>query len=670
MRNSEESAKLWLAMNEKTEQIFEQLNNKQIEAVKAIEGPVLILAGAGSGKTRALTHRIAYMISQGIRPENILAVTFTNKAAGEMKHRVEELLKSMDHKMISSPWMGTFHSICVRMLRREVDNLGYNKNFLIYDYSDQLSLIKSVMNDLNIDIKKFNPKAQLAKISKLKSELVLPEDATASAGDYNEKILSSIYIGYQKSLEKNNALDFDDLIMATVKLLDRSPKILDRYQDLFKYILVDEYQDTNHAQYAFVNLLAKKHRNLFVIGDDYQSIYAWRQADIRNILDFEKDYPEVKTIMLEQNYRSTQNILLAANQVISNNTEQKHKKLWTHNDQGEQILLKELQDQREEARYIVNFIKSEAKQTNLNDFAILYRTHAQSRALEEEIVRHGLPYRIIGGVKFYERREVKDILAYLRLAYNPSDSVSFERIHNIPERGIGKITFEKIKIAIDQSRGIAKGINKCIDDGGFTGKRRAALIGLSDFIEELSGRAQVLPLSELITWVIRKSGYKSYIDDGTEEGEERWKNVKEIFTAAKKYDGSDSPQGLASFLEEVALIQETDKFEGSKPAINLMTFHSVKGLEFPVVFMAGMEDGIFPHSKAIFALHELEEERRLCYVGITRAKEKLCITFCRQRMLHGTPQFNPPSRFLFEIPENLVNFNPLGETEYYISDYD
>lgn len=649
-----------------TTQTLENLNAKQVEAAKALKGPVLILAGAGSGKTKALTHRIAYMIAQGINPHNILAVTFTNKAAGEMKNRVQSLLETSRNQTLATgrpvlgwPWMGTFHSICMRILRQEIDALGYRKNFLIYDMSDQISLIKSVMRNLNIDTKRYNPKAMLGKISKLKSELTSPNELAEKAQERGEKLLLPVYLDYQKALQKNNALDFDDLIMMTVELFQRSPQTLDRYQDLFKYILVDEYQDTNHAQYAFINLLAKKHRNLFVIGDDYQSIYAWRQADIRNILDFEKDYPEVKIILLEQNYRSTKNILAAANQVISNNTEQKHKKLWTENSAGELIVVKELRDQREESRYLVETIKRALDTSaDLNDFAILYRTHAQSRALEEEIIKHGLPYRIIGGTKFYERREVKDVLAYLRLAYNPSDMVSFGRIYNVPERGIGRITFEKIISRKRSDAILTEALTESIEQNNFIGKRRETLLKLRNLIEKLSLKAKSLPLSELITWLIKEIDYKSYIDDGTEEGEERWKNVKEIFTATKKYDTTLAPQGLSSFLEEVALIQETDKLEEKKQAINLMTFHSVKGLEFPIVFMVGMEDGIFPHSRSVFEPHELEEERRLCYVGITRAKKQLFVTFCRQRMLHGTPQFNPPSRFLFEIPEKLVNFIP------------
>ncbi|MGD0976706.1 MAG: UvrD-helicase domain-containing protein [Minisyncoccia bacterium] len=631
-------------MPDDNNKIFDVLNDRQVEAVRAIEGPVLILAGAGSGKTRALTHRIAYLISEKVKPENILAITFTNKAAGEIKDRVAKLLQATDSRLPATvpPYMGTFHSMCLRILRQDIDKLGYGRNFVIYDEDDQISLIKKVMTDLDISWKKFNPNSILAKISELKSELISEKEFSNSAKEFAKKILSQIYISYQLALKRNNAVDFDDLIMLCVELFQKEPATLAKYQEIFKYILVDEYQDTNHAQYVWVNLLAKKHRNLFVIGDDYQSIYAWRKADIRNILDFEKDYPEAKVIKLEQNYRSTKNILAAANNVILNNKNQKHKKLWTENIEGENIFLKEVVAEKDEGEYIVKTILAGVKNgENFNDFTILYRTHAQSRALEESMIRHGLPYRILGGVKFYQRREIKDVLAYLRLALNPSDEVSLARIYNVPGRGIGQTSYEKL----------IKG-----EDAG--GKQMAAFAELKSLVSELSVKSKVMTPTELIKYLLKKIGYEKYITEGSADGDERWENVKELFTATKKYDLSAAPAGLENFLEEVALIQETDKLDKRDKAIKMMTLHSAKGLEFPVVFIAGMEDGMFPHASSFFDPEEMEEERRLCYVGITRAKKELHLTFCRRRMLYGSSQSNPPSRFIFEIPEDLVKFSP------------
>ncbi|MEX2052975.1 MAG: 3'-5' exonuclease, partial [Candidatus Paceibacterota bacterium] len=613
------------------------------------------------------THRIAYLISSGVKPENILAVTFTNKAAGEVKERVANILKTTKKELDARlPYMGTFHSICLKILRHEIEQLDYGKNFLIYDESDQLTLVKSVMRDLELDIKKYNPRGILNRISKLKSELIDHEMFEKSAKEYMEKVASKIYTVYQTTLKKNNALDFDDLIMLSVVLFREYPVTLSKYQNAFQYILVDEYQDTNPAQYAWVNLLAEKHRNLFVIGDDYQSIYRWRQADIRNILDFEKDYPEVKTIFLEQNYRSTKNILAAANNVILNNKDQKHKKLWTDNQEGEKVILKELPSEKFEGLYIVkSILKNTDQGKSLDDFTVLYRTHAQSRSVEEALLRVGLPYRIIGGVKFYQRREIKDILAYLRLALNPHDDVSFERIYNVPIRGIGLTSFEKLRTIASQSSSLSDAAR--ISNEGVLGKKQvSAFQGLAAIITDLEKKSFDLSPSELIKRLLKRTNYESYINDKSPEGEERWENVKEILTATQKYEKVPPREGLEKFLEEVALIQETDKLTKKEKAVNLMTMHSAKGLEFPVVFLIGMEDGIFPHSRSFFDPHELEEERRLCYVGITRAKEQIHLTYCRQRNLYGSGQNNPPSRFLFEIPENLVNFSPLTDN----SDFD
>ena len=670
------------------EMIFKGLNEKQIEAVRAIEGPVLILAGAGSGKTRALTHRIAHMIASGIRPENILAVTFTNKASDEIKNRVYDLLKADSRELkvaTASPWLGTFHSICVRILRREIEQIGqgHTRGFAIYDEEDQLSLVKKVMQGLELDVKKFNPKMILGKISTLKSELIGHEEYSPQAKDYFEKILLQVYAEYQKSLQKNNALDFDDLIMLCVRLFREYPAVLEKYQNIFRYILIDEYQDTSHFQYVWTNLLAQQHRNLFVIGDDAQSIYAFRQADIRNILDFEKDYPEAKIIMLEQNYRSTKTILAAANNIILNNRNQKRKKLWTENLGGSKINLSELGDERREGRYVVEKINEGIRQgRTLNDFTILYRTHAQSRAIEEALVKHGFPYRIIGGVKFYQRREVKDILAYLRLALNPRDEVSLERIYNVPPRGIGAVSFERFKLYFAPSvfRSVFRSSTPKPSVINVTNTNlRAPNLGVEllnksrmgdgdvkfqDFAKlllEIHQKSAELPPAVLAKYIIQKTGYEYYINDKTEEGKERWENVRELLSVARKYDSADTPSGLANFLEEVALVQETDRFNRGDKVINLMTVHSAKGLEFPVVFIVGMEDGLFPISRALFEPHELEEERRLCYVAVTRAKEELHLTYCRQRMLYGSPQFNSPSRFIFEIPEQLLDFKPLSK---------
>ena len=648
------------------DKIFDGLNDKQIEAVRAINGPVLILAGAGSGKTRALIHRIAHLITSGIKPENILAVTFTNKASGEIKERVHKLLQTTHYKLQTSPWMGTFHSICLKILRQEAEQIGYGRGFVIYDTDDQISLLKNVMQDLDMDIKKFNPKAMLGKISKLKSELIGHEEFADGAKEYIEKILAPAYTSYQTALKQNNAMDFDDLIMLCVNLFQKSPETLRKYQQIFKYILIDEYQDTNHSQYVWANLLAQKHRNLFVIGDDYQSIYQFRQADIRNILDFEKDYPEAKIVMLEQNYRSTQNILAAANNIILNNKEQKHKKLWTKNMKGTKIVLKENADQRKEGQFLAETIRNVVKQGLRPDqITVLYRTHAQSRSVEEAMLKYGIPYKIIGGVNFYQRREIKDILAYVRLALNPNDGIGLDRVYNVPARGIGNALFQKIKTIMNGGGfdNFTTLTQKLTVEYGFNKKQLDALKNLGLLIETLNQKSKEVSVSELIKLIIKKTSYEQYIKDGSHEGEERWENVKEIFTAANKYEGVPAPEGLESFLAEVALIQDTDRVNQKDSNVNLMTVHSAKGLEFPVVFLVGLEEGLFPHASSLINPSELEEERRLCYVGITRAKQQLFLTYCRERMMYGSTQFNPPSRFVFEIPDDLIDFQPLEQIE-------
>lgn len=522
-----------------------------------------------------------------------------------MKERVLKLLTTQ----YPLPQMGTFHSISLKILRHDIEAIGYGRNFGIYDVQDQESLMKEVMMGLGLDPKKHNPKTMLTRISELKSELIEPEDFVPV--EYRDKVLAQIYSVYQDTLVKNNALDFDDLIGLCVRLFQKHPGILEKYQELFRYILIDEYQDTNHAQYVWVNLLAKKYRNIAVVGDDAQSIYGWRKADIRNILDFEEDYPDAKVVYLEQNYRSTQTILNAANHLIKNNPSQKQKNLWTENDDGEQIIVKEASNTYEESEYVIQNIK--------NNSTILYRTHAQSRAIEEALVRHGMPYRILGGVKFYERREVKDILAYLRLMVNPDDSVSFKRVANVPARGLGPVSLAK--------------------------KSGPAYEGFAKLLGELRGKSKELELPAFLKHLFKALNYEKYLG----EDEERLENIKELLTAAQG-------KTLQEFLEEAALMQETDKLEGGKQLINLMTIHSAKGLEFPTVFVIGLEDGVFPHSRSLFDPYQLEEERRLCYVAITRAQKELHLVFCRQRTLYGSTQLNPPSRFIFEIPEHLVHF--------------
>ncbi len=598
--------------------IFDGLNEKQVEAVRATEGPVLVIAAAGSGKTKVLTHRIAHLIEKGVRPSEIIAVTFTNKAAAEMKERIVKLL---NQKSQTIPLVGTFHSICARFLRKELGETKtpYNQNFAIYDSEDQLNLIKKNMEELGIDIKKFNPRAILARISGAKNELAGPAEYADSAKEFFEKIVAKIYPIYQQNLEKNNAMDFDDLLFLTVKLFRENKSILENYQQIFKYILVDEYQDTNKPQYFFLKLLAQKHKNIMAVGDDYQSIYMFRQADIRNILTFEKDYPEAKIIFLEQNYRSTQNILAAAQNIILNNQFQRHKNLWTENSIGEKIFLAELNNERDEGDFIVKKIKEEklaGKQ--FNNFCVLYRTHAQSRAVEEALLKYGLPYKIVGGLKFYERKEIKDILAYLRLINNPVDVLSFERIYNVPGRGIGKITFNRLLEKYKDKKGVA--VLDVLKEKSFP-KAAAGFANLSKVLSKLKLESEDICLSRLIKKLLKDIDYQNYLQEKTTESEARWENVKELLTVTKKYDHLRSSQSLSGFLEEVALIQDSDKIDEKEKNVTLMTVHAAKGLEFPVVFMVGMEESVFPHSRSMTNPVELEEERRLCYVGITRAKE-------------------------------------------------
>jgi len=638
--------------------IFSELNDKQLEAVKIIDGPVLVISGPGSGKTKCLTHRVAYLIYKDIKPENILALTFTNKASQEMKERVAKLLG----KLSIAPTIGTFHSIGLRILRRDIHHLGYRNSFTIFDADDQISLVKRIMADLELDTKKFNPRAILSRISKLKTEFVEPNKS--NSGEFFAKIVSKVYNNYQEELKRLNAVDFDDLIVLCVKLFENNPKILTRYQDLWKYMLVDEYQDTSRDQYSFISLLAKKNKNLFCIGDDAQSIYEFRRADIRNILNFHKDYPNAKVVMLEQNYRSTKNIITAASNLISNNKNQIQKELWTDNGNGEKILVKELLNERREASFIVSTISGLIRKGRKpNDIVILYRTHAQSRAVEEALISAGFPYHIVGGIKFYERKEIKDILAYLKFITNPSDIISFERIHNTPTRGIGKSLLDKI--LREDPNNILNGLGKVISNNNLQARQITALKSFNDLLGKMAEKIDDNKLTGFIKYVIKSVDYESYLrgpgSKSTDNADERIENLKELLTVARKYDKAEScSEGISKFLENIALLQDLDKIKNTDNKITLMTMHASKGLEFPAVFIVGLEEGLFPHSRTLINPSEIEEERRLCYVAITRAKEKLILTYTKYRTIFGSTETNLPSRFLGEIPTHLTSFETIG----------
>lgn len=674
--------------------ILEKLNLSQREAVETTEGPVLIIAGAGSGKTRALTHRVAYLICEkNINPGNILAVTFTNKAAGEMKERITNLLTDSNLRMANEstestnqsfvdshqirsfasalPLVGTFHSICVKILRREIDKLGYKKSFTILDEQDQTAVMKKAMKELGIDITQFKPQAVLGSISKAKNDLIDEQMFAAGIGGFWEEIVAKIYSAYQKKLREQNALDFDDLIMQTVKLFQKFPEILLKYQNIFRYILVDEYQDTNHAQYILIKLLSQKYRNICVVGDDWQGIYSWRGADIQNILDFEKDFPGAKVIKLEQNYRSSQNILDAAYGVISKNISRKDKKLWTVNLAGHPLISYEADDEKDEAEFMAGEIEKikKEKKHEYSDFVVLYRTNAQSRIIEEIMLKYSIPYRIIGGIKFYQRREIKDIIAYLRLINNFEDEVSLERSINVPKKEIGEMTLNKwlafakstgsdlINAGLQISKSKIQISNLAYRQAGksqISNSKTDAIIKFCEFIKRMNEARDRLVLTDFIQKVFIESGYEKYLLDGSEEGEVRHENVRELLTVAKKYDGYENGEGLNLFLEEVALVSDTDNIEQKSEAVHLMTMHSAKGLEFRVVFIAGLEEGLMPHSRSMLDTREMEEERRLAYVGITRAKEKVYLLYTCERNIFGSTQVNAPSRFLDDIPEHLI----------------
>lgn len=636
------------------------------------EGPVLILAGAGSGKTRALTFRVAFLIKEKkIHPKNILAVTFTNKAAGEMLHRIKELLGlpiNIPPYSAYLPHIGTFHSICVKILRQEIEKIGYDKNFIIYDETDQLALMKRVMGSLGISQDQIKPKAILNAISSSKNGLVDAENFSAKADEYFQDMVAQCYRKYSMELKKASAVDFDDLILLVVKIFKKYPSILEKYQNIFKYIMVDEYQDTNHAQYILLKLLAEKHRNICVVGDDFQAIYGWRQADIRNILNFEKDYPEAKVILLEQNYRSSQNILEAAHCIISKNINQKKKKLWTENSAGDKIFVIEAGDEIHEAEYVAGEIKKayQKKGIRYDDFAVLYRTNAQSRALEEAFMREVIPYKIIGGLKFYQRKEIKDILAYIYLIKNPADRVSFERAINIPRRGIGKQTIEKIFDQADTNN--LNLLDMLVDldqkDSSVNASKILILKEFGKLIMRLRDYSKNHGVAQVIQKTYRDSGYEFMLSKEGEEGQVRHENIQELLTVAGKYEVQEE-NGLESFLEEVALISQSDRDLEAKDVVPMMTLHSAKGLEFKNVFIVGVEEGLIPHSRATLNESEMEEERRLCYVGITRAKERAYMIFTSSRNIYGANQISIRSRFLDEIDQTLIRQVSLVEDYLY-----
>ena len=641
--------------------VYDTLNKPQKEAVFHTEGPLLILAGAGSGKTRVLTHRIAYLIEEkGVNPWNILAITFTNKAAEEMRQRVDSLVGIG----AESIWVSTFHSMCVRILRRYIDRLGYDNRFTIYDTDDQKTLMKEVCRKTDIDTKRFKERMLLSVISSAKNEMILPEEFELNAGgDFVQLKIAKVYKEYEAQMRANNALDFDDLLVKTVQLLETQPDVRENYQERFRYIMVDEYQDTNTVQFRLVSLLAGKYRNLCVVGDDDQSIYKFRGANIRNILDFEKEFSDAKVIKLEQNYRSVGNVLEVANSVIRNNKGRKEKTLWTDNEKGEKIRLRQFDTAYDEAQFIAEDIKDETAQgANYSDHAVLYRTNAQSRLLEEKFVAMNIPYKIVGGINFYSRREIKDVLSYLKTIDNGKDDLAVRRIINVPKRGIGLTTINRI-----QESAAARGIGfydalSAPDLIPGIGRSASKLDSFAALIEYFKGRSEESGVTDLLTEVIEKTGYTESLEaDDPEELEARVQNIDELVSKAAVYEERCSDRGerptLSGFLEEVALVADIDSVAEDRDYVILMTLHSAKGLEFPHVYLAGMEDGLFPSYMSISGddPEELEEERRLCYVGVTRAEEKLTLTCARMRLVRGERQYNSMSRFIKEMPSALID---------------
>jgi len=620
--------------------ILKNLNKKQKEAASTLDGPLLILAGPGSGKTRTLTHRIAYLVSEGVEPHNILAVTFTNKAASEMKQRVLDLLKTNTDLPLAKyqlPTVGTFHSICAKILRTEAPKLNRTSDFTIYDDGDQALLIKKIMQELDMDTKQLPPKKIAYYINNAKDKLITPDKYTALAGTPTEKKAGQVYLIYQKKLQEINAFDFGDLITQTVFLFKKDKSVLKKYQERFKYILVDEYQDTNTAQYEWLHLLAEKYKNICVVGDDAQAIYSWRNADFQNILDFNKDWPNAKIIKLEQNYRSTQNIINAANAVIQNNSLGYKKSLWTQNEEGNPIVICELGNEYEEAEFMVDQIQHLTEQDgySLNDFVVLFRTNAQSRAIEQTFLRYDIPYKIVGGLRFYQRQEVKDVIAWLRLLQNENDTASWQRL-------------QRLRLG---------DLKKSLKD---TPKNKQQAI--NSILNILKEKLKENPtLTQLVKYIIKISNFENILKDGTDKGEERWENVKELLSVTEDFGQINVQEAMGTFLENVTLAQEADNVETQSNLVHLMTLHMAKGLEFPVVFIAGCEEGILPHSSSMLSADELEEERRLFYVGLTRAKNLAYMLFVRRRMVWGNTQLGRPSSFLHELPQQYIKFKPLNE---------
>lgn len=640
-----------------SEKLLNGLNPEQQSAVKATDGPLLLMAGAGSGKTRVLTHRIAYLIvEKRVNPYNILAITFTNKAAREMRERIGKMMGGAAEEI----WISTFHSMCVRILRRDIDRMGYNRNFTILDTGDQQSVIKGILKDKNLDPKKYDPRAILGAISSAKNELIDPEEYAKTAGGYFEQTVSDVYTEYQKRLRKNQALDFDDLIMMTIQLFQRVPEVLEYYQRKFQYIHVDEYQDTNRAQYMLVKFLANRFKNLCVVGDSDQSIYRWRGADIANILSFEKDYPDAKVILLEQNYRSTKRILLAANKVIENNVTRKAKNLWTENPEGNKLVYYRADSEQGEAQFVAGKIKEVTRdgKYKLSDIAILYRTNAQSRVMEEVLLKSNIEYSIVGGTKFYDRKEIRDMLAYLRLISNPDDDISLQRIINVPKRGIGSSSVDKMaNFAAMHDISIFQALDS-VELLGLSPKITKGAREFRDLIKSYTQMQEFLSVTELVEDILEKSGYREMLKaEKSIEAQSRLENLDELLSVTKNFEDVNEDKSLVAFLTDLALVADIDSLDedGEKTdAITLMTLHSAKGLEFPVVFLIGLEEGVFPHSRSLMEEAEMEEERRLAYVGITRAEQTLFLTNAQMRTLFGRTSMNPASRFISEIPEDLL----------------
>ena len=636
--------------------ILDDLNPPQKEAVQHGTGPLLIFAGAGTGKTRALTYRIAYLIHEHkVDPRNILAVTFTNKAAREMKERIEKLVGTY---AFGQMWVGTFHSTCARMLRERGDKIGLDRDFTIYDEDDQIKLIRECLEELSLDERENNARAVLNKISQAKEQLVLPNDYANAFSSVYDPLVDQVYPIYQKKLQANHALDFDDLILYAVRLLDECPEALEHYQRKFDHVLVDEYQDINFSQFQLVKLIAEKHRNICCVGDDDQSIYSWRGADVSIILSFQKHYPEAKVVTLEQNYRSTRNILDAAYHVISRNEHRAPKQLWCERPEGALLYRIEAADEHDEATRIVSRMREKviSGESEYSDFVILYRMNAQSRVLEDALMNYRVPYRIIGGVRFYERKEIKDVMAYLRLAMNPSDSVSLKRILNVPARGIGPITLERIEqFAALEGISFFDALRR-IEEIEAAGKAKRAITALAKLIEFLHDKRGEFSVSKLLSEVIENTGYIADLKrQGTREADSRAENVLELASVVSEFERTSEDVSLRAFLEQVALVTDIDSYDQNEPAVTLMTLHSAKGLEFPMVFMVGMEEGIFPHSRSSTNREELEEERRLCYVGMTRAKDELCLSYAYTRTLFGMRDRQQVSRFIHEIPPEMFH---------------